>query len=223
MFVASFGIPAQRFSTKRSLASGFATCGSALGGLIYSLASNVMIENLGLPWAFRILAIISFVVNLGSSLLLRDRYGQINGEKPAAFQLSLLKNLDFLLVLAWATLSLMAYTILLFSIPDYGESYGLKTDQGALLGALVNLGQVVGRPSVGFLSDHVGRLNVSAIMTFFSGILCFVFWVFATGYASAVAFSLVIGLFVGTFWASLSPIVAEILGLEKTVDRKSVV
>ncbi|KAI2996971.1 hypothetical protein CBS147346_9056 [Aspergillus niger] len=217
MFVASFGIPAQWFTTKRSLASGFATCGSALGGLIYSLGANAMIENISLPWAFRILAIVSFVVNTGSSLLLRDRNTQTKN-RPAIFEISLLKNYNFLLVLLWAAFSLIAYTIVLFSIPDYGESEGLSADQGALLGALVNLGQVVGRPGVGFLSDRFGRLNVSSVMTFLSGLLCFIFWIFAREYVSILAFSLVIGLFVGTFWASLAPIVAEVLGLHQTIN-----
>ncbi|RAH81610.1 MFS general substrate transporter [Aspergillus japonicus CBS 114.51] len=203
MFVASFGIPAQWFTTKRSLASGFATCGSALGGLIYSLGANAMIENISLPWAFRILAIVSLVVNFGSSLFLRDRNTQTRN-RPAVFKASLLKNIDFLLVLLWAIFSLTAYIIVLFSIPDYGESEGLSADQGALLGALVNLGQVVGRPGVGFLSDRLGRLNVSAT--------------FARQYASIVGFSIVIGLFIGTFWASLAPLVAEVLGLHETIN-----
>lgn len=215
MFVASFGIPAQWFTTKRSLASGSATCGSALGGLVYSLGANAMIKNIGLSWAFRILAIVSFVINFGSSLLLRDRNAQVKNQ-PSMFQASLLKNLDFLIVLLWATCSLTAYTIVLFSIPDYGQSKGLSADQGALLGALVNLGQVVGRPGVGFLSDRFGRLNVSTLMTFISGLLCFLFWNFAVEYATIMAFSVVIGLFIGTFWASLAPIVAEVLGLQQT-------
>lgn len=82
----------------------------------------------------------------------------------------------------------------------------------------MNLGQVVGRPGVSFLSDYFGRINVSVIMTFLSGLLCFVFWTFAEDYASVVAFSLVIGLFIGTFWASLAPLVAEVLGLHKTMN-----
>lgn len=218
MFVASFGIPAQWFSTKRSLASGFATCGSALGGLIYSLGTNAMIENIGLPWAFRILAIISFVINFGCSLFLRDRHAQTKTGKPKAFEIRLLKNFDFILTLIWAVFSIMSYTIVLFSIPDYGKSLGLGSDQGALLGALVNLGQVIGRPGVGLMSDYFGRLNVSVLMTGASGLLCFVFWTFAETYASIVAFSLVIGLFIGTFWASLAPLVAEVLGLQQTIN-----
>lgn len=117
--------PFSMVSTKRSLASGFATCGSALGGLIYSLGTNSMIENIGLAWAFRILAIVSLVVNLGCSLLLRDRNAQTKSGNPKAFEMRLLRQFDFIMTLAWAILSLMAYTVVLFSIPDYGQSLGL--------------------------------------------------------------------------------------------------
>ena len=63
MFVASVGIVPQWFTTRRSLANGFSTCGSGLGGLIYSLATGAMIPSIGLAWTFRVLGIVACVVN----------------------------------------------------------------------------------------------------------------------------------------------------------------
>jgi len=61
LFVGSVGVIPQWFTTNRSLANGCAASGSGLGGLVYSLATNRMIETIGLGWALRILGIVSFL------------------------------------------------------------------------------------------------------------------------------------------------------------------
>ncbi|KAL4888667.1 major facilitator superfamily domain-containing protein [Aspergillus ambiguus] len=206
-------IPAQWFSTKRSFATGLTVAGSGLGGAVYSLAARSMISNIGLPWAFRALAIITFVVNGVSALLIRDRNKEI-GTRSVAFDWRLFRRLDYLLVLAWAAPSMMMFIILGFSLSDYARSIGLTSSQGALITALFNIGQIFGRLGVGFISDMFGRIRVATMFTFFNGVLCFIFWKFATSYASIAAFSIVSGLFSPTVWSALAPVVTEVVGVE---------
>jgi hypothetical protein len=47
LFVGSVGIAAQWFTTRRSLANGIAAAGSGIGGLMYSLAAQAMIKDIG--------------------------------------------------------------------------------------------------------------------------------------------------------------------------------
>ncbi|RKK32183.1 hypothetical protein BFJ67_g14870 [Fusarium oxysporum f. sp. cepae] len=63
----------QWFVARRSFAVALTTAGSGTGGLIYSLSIQRMIDSLGVSWAFRILAFVSFVVNGSATLFLRDR------------------------------------------------------------------------------------------------------------------------------------------------------
>ena len=72
LFVSSVGVVPQWFSKKRSFANSIATAGSGIGGMMYSLATNAMIQSIGLGWAFRVLAIVSFVVNVVCTILIRD-------------------------------------------------------------------------------------------------------------------------------------------------------
>jgi hypothetical protein len=81
LFVGSVGIAAQWFTTHRSLANGCCAAGSGLGGLIYSLSAQAMIRNIGLPWAFRTLAVIAFVVNTVCALVIKDRNKQIGSSQ----------------------------------------------------------------------------------------------------------------------------------------------
>lgn len=72
LFVASVSIVPQWFSKHRSFANSIAAAGSGIGGLTYSLATGAMIESIGLEWAFRVLAILAFVVNTICTIVVRD-------------------------------------------------------------------------------------------------------------------------------------------------------
>lgn len=140
LFVASVGLIPQWFSTRRSFANSIAAAGSGIGGLVYSLATNAMIQSIGLGWAFRVLAIVSCVVNIACTTLIRDRNKAV-GSVHVAFDWRLFKRVEFLLLLAWGFFSMLGYIVLLFSLPSYARSIGLSASQGSVIGALLNLGQ----------------------------------------------------------------------------------
>ncbi|KAI1152362.1 major facilitator superfamily transporter [Nemania diffusa] len=213
MFVTSAPVPAQWFQKKRSLANGCVASGSGFGGLIYSLATNAMIQNIGLAWTFRSLAIICFVVNGVACLFIRDRNKALSSVH-IAFNWKLFKRPSFIMFQLWVTLSLIAYTILVFSIVAYCQAVGLTSSQASLVGALFNLAQGIGRPAIGLSSDRVGRLNIANISTLWCGILCLFVWTFgARTFAGCVIFALLSGAVGGVMWATVTPICAEVVGI----------
>lgn len=212
VFVGSVGITPQWFLHRRSVANGITAAGSGLGGLTYSLAAGSLIPRLGLSWTFRVLGIICFCVNLICSNLLRDRNKEV-GSRHKAFHLPLMRRPQFLLFLAWGVLSILGYVILLFSIANFALSVGLSATQGSTISALLNLGQALGRPVVGIVSDRFGRINVSAILTFTCGLFCLVIWIFARGMGILCFFAILVGTVAGTMWATAAPVLAEVIGL----------
>ncbi|KAI9782849.1 MAG: hypothetical protein M1835_003926 [Candelina submexicana] len=221
LFVGSVGIVPQWFLKKRSLANGFAAGGSGVGGLVYSLASNAMIESISLAWAFRVLGILAFVVNFVCAILIRDRNKQI-GAAQLAFDHRLFKRAEFLLLLGWGFFSMLGYIVLLFSLPNYALSIGLTAQQGSIIGALLNLGQGLGRPVVGYFSDSAGRINIAGFLTFFCGLICLVIWIFAKTYGVLIFFSLLVGTVAGTFWCTIGPVGAEVVGLKELPSALSI-
>jgi len=213
LFVGSVGLVPQWFTTRRSLANGIATAGSGLGGLIYSLATGAMIRSIGLAWAFRVLGIMACVVNATCALLLRDR-NKIIGSTQLAFDTKLFRKPEYLLLLAFGSLSMFAYVVLLFSLASYASSIGLTASQGATISALLNLGQALGRPPIGYFSDRIGRINMGCFMTFCSGIFALVIWTFAKSYGVLIFYSILGGMVAGVFWATIAPISAEVVGLK---------
>ncbi|KAH7114298.1 major facilitator superfamily domain-containing protein [Dendryphion nanum] len=213
LFVGGVVIAPQWFSTKRSLANGISAAGSGLGGLIYSLAAQSMIKNLSLPWAFRILGIVSCVVNLSCSLIIKDRNKQI-GSSQLSFDHRLFRKLEFIGLLIFGFLSMLGYIVLLFSLPNYARTVGMSAKQGSIIGAVLNLGQAVGRPPIGYWSDAFGRVNMAASMTLLSGLFALVVWMFARSFGVLVFYAIIGGSVAGTFWAVVGPVYAEIMGLK---------
>lgn len=214
LFVASVGIIPQWFTTRRSLANATSAAGSGLGGLVYSLAANAMIESVGLPWAFRILGIICFVVNTICAILLRDRNKQL---KPTqlAFDHNMFRKLDFALLSAWAILSMLGYVVLIFSLANYAQSVGMTAHQGSVISAMLQLGQMIGRPPVGYFSDTFGRLNMASSMTFLCGLFILVIWIFARSYGVLIFYAIVGGTVAGTFWTTIAPVAAEVFDIKE--------
>jgi len=212
MFVASVGIVPQWFTTRRSLANGFSTCGSGLGGLIYSLATGAMIPAIGLAWTFRVLGIVACVVNTICSLLLRDRNKAV-GSSQLSFDHQLFRRPEYLLFCGYGWFSILAYVVLIFSLANYANDIGLSAAQAAIISALFNLGQALGRPPIGYFSDSIGRINMAGLMTLLSGVLALVVWVFAKSYGVLIFYALIGGTVAGTFWATVAPVSAEVVGL----------
>ncbi|KAL3457650.1 monocarboxylate transporter [Aspergillus heterothallicus] len=232
LFIPVASVVPQWFTTKRSLAAGISVSGAGIGGLVYSLVTEVAIRNLGLFWTFRLLGILAFTVNTTCVLLIKERTHkpqnpasqqepdiQIQSEKPSkpnvVLELDLLKNTNFLLLIGFAGFTVFGYFILIFGLAHYGTAMGLSPSHASLISALFNLGQGIGRPLIGYFSDGVGRINIAGVTTFVAGVICLAVWVNAHNFGVLIFFALAEGLAAGNFWATIAPLVAEVLGIEK--------
>lgn len=222
LFVASVGIVPQWFTTRRSLANGIATAGSGIGGLVYSLATGAMIQSIGLAWAFRVLGILACVVNTICAILIRDR-NKIIGSSQLAFEVSLFKRFEYLLLCLYGWFSLLAYVVLIFSVANYANSIGLNASQASIISALFNLGQALGRPPIGYFSDTVGRINMAGLTTFLAGFFVLVIWINAKSYGVLIFYSLLGGTVAGTFWATIAPVSAEVVGLRDVPSALNII
>ncbi|KAL8920768.1 MAG: hypothetical protein Q9208_006098 [Pyrenodesmia sp. 3 TL-2023] len=212
LFVASVGIPPQWFTTKRSLANGISTSGSGFGGLLYSLAAGAMIRSIGLAWCFRVLALLCFTVNTGCTILIRDR-NKIIGSRHL-LDLKLFKRPEYLLFNGYGFFSMLGYIVLIFSLADYANRIGLTASQASVISAILNLGQGLGRPPIGYFSDGIGRMNMAGLATFLCALFTFVIWIFAKSYGVLMLYALVGGTVAGTFWATAAPVAVEVVGLK---------
>jgi MFS family permease len=214
MYLPSTAALPQWFTTRRSLAMGLASSGAGLGGLCYNLAAGAIVQRMGISWAYRILGFCGLAVNFVCSLLIKDRNKAVQPIHNA-FNYREYGHVEVLLVLAWGVFTELGYIVLLYSLPNYANSIGLTARQGSIVGAVLNLGLGIGRPFIGLASDAFGRINVAALMTGLCGVLCLALWVPAKTYGVLIAFALTAGCVCGIFWNTVTPVMAEVIGLQR--------
>ncbi|TVY54665.1 putative transporter MCH2 [Lachnellula cervina] len=221
LFIGSAGIVPQWFSSRRSLATGITSAGAGFGGLAYNLGTGALISKVGLSWTLRVLALCQLVANALCIVALRDRNKAVKPNQ-LAFDYRLFGKGHFLFLLGWGFFSELGYVVLLFSLPNYALSVGLSANQGAIVGALLNLGLGVGRPIVGYFSDSIGRLNMATAMTGLCGVFCLLIWTFAKSFGLLCFFALLAGAVCGTFWSTIVSVGAEIVGLKDLPSALSI-
>ncbi|KAL4862846.1 major facilitator superfamily domain-containing protein [Aspergillus spectabilis] len=184
--LSSTAVIPQWFTGRRSLAAEITTAGTGTGGLIYSLAAHAMMDRWGPGWTYRRLAIVQIAVSSTCVLILRDndRTDMDNGSgdrerQTRAIDLRVGRRYEVWLFLACSFFSVLGFMVIWFSLSTYSHSIGLTTAQGSIATAVMNVGQIVGQPLVGYYSDAVGRINIATAATLLSGVLCLSLWVMA--------------------------------------------
>ncbi|KAH8904073.1 MFS transporter, MCP family, solute carrier family 16, member 6 [Coniochaeta sp. PMI_546] len=218
MIIPSTAILSQWFARRRSIANGISSAGSGIGGMAFAWGTASMIQELGLAWALRATGLITLVATSTATMLMRNRNHHIN---PAqlAFDLSLLRRYEVLLLLIWAFVSMFGYIALLFSLSDFALAIGLSRKEATDIVGFLNLGTAVGRPIIGIFSDRFSRINTAGVLTLVCGLSCFAFWVPASGFGLTVFFSLLCGAILGVFWMlttsqTIGPLCVEVAGLK---------
>jgi MFS family permease len=214
------------FLSRRSLAVGIATSGAGVGGLIYSLATNAAIQSLGVEWSYRILACCSLVANLSASLLLKETGGRAANVSPPdelRFDYRDFGHVQVLLVMFWGVVTELGYIALLYSLPSFASSIGLTPFQGSIANAMLNLGLALGRPFAGYFSDSFGRINMAMLLTGACAVFCFSMWIPAQSFGLLSAFAVLAGATCGTFWCTVTPVLAEVVGIRKLTSTFGVV
>jgi len=214
LYITASAVLPQWFSKRRSLAVAIASSGAGIGGLAFNLGVGAGIESIGWEKTYVVLAVTTLVMNLSCSILMEDRNKLIMPHKRS-FDLRQLGHISTWLIIIWGWLTELGYVTLLYSLPNYAMSIGLTAHQGSVVGAMLNLGLALGRPPIGYWSDTFGRINVAIFMTALCGIFCLAIWVPAKSYAVLIVFALASGTVTGTFWATVVPVTAEIVGMQR--------
>lgn len=214
LYITASAVLPQWFSKRRSLAVAIASSGAGIGGLAFNLGVGAGIESIGWEKTYVVLAVATLVMNLSCSILMKDRNKLIMPHKRS-FDLRQLGHISTWLIIIWGWLTELGYVTLLYSLPNYAMSIGLTAHQGSVVGAMLNLGLALGRPPIGYWSDTFGRINVAICMTALCGIFCLAIWVPAKSYAVLIVFALASGTVTGTFWATVVPVTAEIVGMQR--------
>ncbi|EDK45089.1 hypothetical protein LELG_03268 [Lodderomyces elongisporus NRRL YB-4239] len=217
--LAFFSIPAitvlpQWFKKKRVLAMGLSSAGSGLGGIVFNLGMQKVVDTKGVFWALRVQSIIGFGLTWIAIFLAKSKAAKHNIQFDF-FNFSSCKTAGYWLVMLFVITCIFGYVIVLYTLANFTTSLGYSERQGSIVSAMVQVGSLFGRPIVGYLSDRYGAATLGSIVYYISGIFCLAMWIPARNYATVIIFALIMGSIMGSIYAIFAPLIARIFGLQK--------
>lgn len=194
LFTVGISAIAPYFSTRRGIALGIASAGSSIGGVIYAITTQRLLEQVGFQWTCRANAFILLGTGVGSGILIRPRI-------PPR------KTRDFFAYECFTELAWMLYCAAMFfgfvgfySFYNFYQSYAAtlfpdKSDPSlTYLSAIVNAGAVAGRIVPSLLTDYIGPFNVLVPFAIVSSILCFC-WIGTKNKGGIIVLGILFGFF----------------------------
>ncbi|MFC1911766.1 MFS transporter [Chloroflexota bacterium] len=225
MFVVTMSTVSRWFNKKRGLAMGIASSGAGLGTFIFAPFATYLITGFGWRMAYLIIGLITWLVVLPiSRLLKRDPYeiGALpdgakaplkNGEGKEINTLTtglsltqVLRTHSFWLFLfIWLFIAINIYLILAHIVPHVTD-IGFSTVQAAMVLSLIGGASAAGRIIMGVASDRIGRKMAAIIcQLLLAGAMVWLIW--ADDLWMFYPFALVFGF----IWGGLGPVMAAMI------------
>lgn len=202
LFIPSVAIVSTYFTTKKSFATGIATSGSSIGGVIFPIVFARLQPRIGFAWATRIIAFLVLAMLAISVAVMRVRV--LPKQKRRLLELSAFRETPFLMFSVAEFFGFMGLYIPFFYATTYAVDKTPMSDNLAFyMLPIMNAGSVFGRIIPNFLADKTGPLNMLIPCSIISALLAYC-WIDIGDVAGYFVFSLLYGFFSGTF-VSLPP------------------
>lgn len=212
------GVVGRALPNHRGLALGIVVGGSSLGGVVWPIMLERLLNHssLGFGWTIRIvgftmlplLAIACLTIlelpaspphappsesstPATSAIHLRSA-NNVQEKSHASGVMMLLKNKVFIFLSAGLAIAFMGLFIPFFYISSYGTEKGLSSEVSFYLISALNGASLIGRILPGWVADHYGHYNIIILATFASAIIAFS-WTAATSLAGLFVISIAYG------------------------------
>ncbi|KAK7686228.1 hypothetical protein QCA50_010448 [Cerrena zonata] len=194
----------QWFVQRKGLASGIVFAGSGIGGFLFPLFVNALLDRVGHAWTLRILALVQVILGGIALLGVQPRIPPINyrrGQQRPAFippRLQFFKRKVFWTFSATAFIQAMSYFPVSLYIAIFTATISSPLSATVVL-SLFNSSGVVGQILIGYLSDKFPYPWIMFVSTMGSAIAAFLLWGFADTLARVFAFAIIFGGLSGGF------------------------
>ncbi|KAF9389775.1 hypothetical protein CPC16_005563 [Podila verticillata] len=216
VYLPAVSCPAHWFERYRSIAIGIVVCGSGLGGLVLGPLTEFMISRVGVQWTLRFQGILCLVGIGGSGMLLKTRVRKVAGQsKRMPMDFTICKEIPFLTLGIGNFLTSLGYMIPFFFLSTFAVFHGETATTGALMIGILNGASLLGRLSLGFVTDRVGRINMLFICALISGLSILCIWSVATTVPVLTVFAVVYGFTCGGYFSVIPSVIADIYGLDR--------
>ncbi|PVH74142.1 MFS general substrate transporter [Cadophora sp. DSE1049] len=205
VFSPSITVIGHYFSRRRGIATGIATSGGAVGGILFPFILQLLIPRIGFVWATKVIALISVVLCGFSNVFIKGRI-TLRRSTSARPDIRILANPTFAITVLGVFLLEFALFVPLTYINSYCISEGFSSSFYSLVLPILNVGSLFGRLLPGYLADKYGRFNVATVAIILTTISVLGVWLpFGGTKPGIVVFALLFGLGSGSN-ISLTPV-----------------
>lgn len=204
--IATSTIVPMYFQRNRGLAQGISIGGSSLGGVLWPVALDQMLNKnaISFGWSMRIIGFVMIPL-LGMVLVCVRRPVPVNAaaggvedatsseRSPKANKdFSGLKQPAFILLCSGLALAFFGFFVPLFYTSVWATSLGFSENFAFYLISILNGASLLGRVLPGFVADRYGHFNILTLAAFVSGVVLFC-WTGATSTAGLIVWTMAYG------------------------------
>lgn len=203
----------QWFKRRRSIASAIAAGGSGIGGVVYNLGMQRVVEARSVFWALRAQSIMEFGMVWIAIILIRPRMSR--SVQTSLYDVECLKSTGFWLLCGYVVCANLGYVIVMYDMANFTTSMGYSAYQGSIASAMVQVGSLFGRPLVGLVAHLIGPVTTTLLAYLLCAVFCFAMWIPARNLPTIYIFCIIIGGLMGTIYATIPPLLGKLVGLRK--------
>ncbi|ODV81034.1 MFS general substrate transporter [Suhomyces tanzawaensis NRRL Y-17324] len=217
------GVVGHWFLVKRGRATGLATLGGSVGGIVIPLLLSSLYPKTGFVTALRVLACFCLGLMIFSIVLAKDRLrtdrdpiveteDHISKRKQVLvnardfFNFKALRELKYTLLIAGVFFTELSLMCMVTYYASYAIARGMPESNAYLLLTIFNATGILGRILPGYLSDYLGHFNVNILMLIGYNLSIFLLWIpFGGNFAVLHANAAIAGFFSSSI-LSLAPV-----------------
>ncbi|OCH88815.1 MFS general substrate transporter [Obba rivulosa] len=201
------------FKHRLGVALGLVAVGSSIGGCVFPIAVQNLLQRVGFKWTMRTLGFIQLFL-LGVLVLTATRRLPPKHYSGPFLNLHAFKSPAYTSYTISSFFTFLGLYTCLTYIDVSAEAAGISHNFSFYLLSIANAASAVGRVGGGILSDRVGALNIMIPSTFVAGILTYA-WPFAANKGGFVAIAIIYGISSGVY---VSLLTAPIVRMGETQD-----
>ncbi|OAA36872.1 Major facilitator superfamily domain, general substrate transporter [Metarhizium rileyi] len=223
IFTAAFTCVGQWFVRRRGLATGLASTGSSLGGVIFPIFLNRLNERFGLQAAIRYTALLIGIMMAASCFTVCARLPRKKWNPDLKWlDVTLFKQLEFTLYTAGSFFVMWGVWGPFNFISSMALNAGFESTLALYLISIINAASIPGRILPPYLGDRVGHFNVITICSLLTGGSIMALWLpfnYHPSQTGIIIFAVFYGFVSGTFVSLLIPCAAKAGNLETLGQR----
>ncbi|KAF2173881.1 hypothetical protein M409DRAFT_62108 [Zasmidium cellare ATCC 36951] len=203
------------FYKKRAFAFGIVAAGSSLGGVIFPIMIQRLIDDVGFGWSMRIAAFLILFLMIIANLTITSRMPPRKTPFKLMAFIEPLKEVPFDLTAFGSFLFFLGLFIPINYIITEAVEYGMSENLAQYLVSILNAASLFGRVLPGYVADRIGRFNMTIIMCFFSAVIVLAMWIPSKANAPIIVFAALYGFGSGAFVSLAPSMIAQISDVRK--------